>query len=104
MNNESDPQNNNPLSGISKYWQVIAGVLVAALAVGGYVEKQKDIEADTLSKDNKYELRFKNQETKIEEIKEQVYKELEQRVDDLEEDKAYKDGYQQALKDMKNDK
>lgn len=92
MNKESDTQNNNPLSGISKYWQVIAAVLVAALAVGGYLEKQKDHDAELSSV-----------KVAVEEIKEQVYKELEQRVDDLEEDKAYRDGYQQALKDMKND-
>lgn len=109
-------EGSNPLSGLSKYWQVIVGVFVFTLTVGGYIQKQKYDDKDTENSNIKIEQHFSKIEKEVadqnerndkeqKEIKEQVYKELEQRVDDLEElaayEKGYKEGYQKALNDKK---
>lgn len=91
------------ISGISRHWQIIAGVLVAAIAVGGYVERQKDHDAELQNFKTQTEERFKSLETK-QENKFKSEEEIEQRVDDLEEYRAFEEGYRQALKDINNEK
>lgn len=86
---------------IQKNWQTFAWVAGLLFALGGgwakFESQHQEIEALKKQAVVTNELHDKE----IKEIKEQVYKEIEQRVDDIEEEEAREDGYEQALKDFK---
>lgn len=90
--------NNNPLRSLNNYWQVIAGILVVAIAIGAYMERQRDTQDDLVNFKSQMDIRFNNLESKVTNVEDQAFKELEQRVDDLEEKAAYDQGYKDALK------
>jgi len=72
---------------IQKNWQNLVWIVGLVFAAGGAYSEFK-----TLHKENEQHA----EEIRV--IKEQVFKEIEQRVDDLEEDKRYKDGFIEGLK------
>lgn len=93
----------SPIGGITKYWQIIVGILVAAITIGGFLEREKDTEKDVATLRDTYEERFKVIEEK-QEKRGKIIEEIDLRVDKIEQYRAFEEGYNQALKDLKVNK
>jgi hypothetical protein len=75
---------------IQKNWQNLVWIVGLVFAAGGAYSEFK-----TLHKEQEVIKREQD------EIREQVFKEIEQRVDNLEEQKAYQDGFNEGIRKQK---
>lgn len=81
---------NGKESFIAKYWTNLVWIIGVVFISGGAWSEFKMLNRENV------EIR-----KELEELKEQVFKEIEQRVDDLEEKEAYRQGKSDAEKEFK---
>jgi hypothetical protein len=86
-----------PSDFLSKNWSIIIGVLTAVFVAGGIVSEFRILSAEIQELKREMEIKFKQMNDERDR-KSDWLEEQEQRIDDLEEWKAYEDGYKSASK------